>query len=48
VVCDTPSSDGACVYKVSLNYLEWIKSYGPEKQKVNGRTDGHSHEMGVM
>jgi hypothetical protein len=30
---DTLSRDGACVYEVSLNYLEWIKSYGPEKQK---------------
>jgi hypothetical protein len=38
-VSDTPSSDGACVYEVSLNYLERIKSYGPEKQKVNGWTD---------
>jgi hypothetical protein len=37
VVRDTPSSDGACVYEVSLNYLEQIKSYGPDKQKVNGR-----------
>jgi hypothetical protein len=36
-VCDTPSCDGACVYKVSLNYLERIKCYGPEEQKV---TDG--------
>jgi hypothetical protein len=32
-VRDTPSSGGACVYEVSLTYLEWIKSYGPEKQK---------------
>jgi hypothetical protein len=35
VVRDTPSSDGACVYEVSLNYLERIKSYGPDKQKVS-------------
>jgi hypothetical protein len=33
-VCNTPSSDCACVYEVSSNYLEWIKSYGPDKQKV--------------
>jgi hypothetical protein len=38
----TPSSDGACVYEVSLNYRECIKSYGPDKQKVNGRTDRHT------
>jgi hypothetical protein len=38
-VRDTPSSDGACVYEVSLNFLERIKSYGPEEQKVNGWTD---------
>jgi hypothetical protein len=31
VVRDTPSSDGALVYKVSSNYLERIKSYGPDK-----------------
>jgi hypothetical protein len=34
VVRDTPSSDGAYVYEVSLNYLQQIKSYGPDKQKV--------------
>jgi hypothetical protein len=34
VVRDTPSSDGVCVYKVSSNYVERIKSYGPDKQKV--------------
>jgi hypothetical protein len=33
-VRDTPSSDGACVYEVSSKYLEWIKSYGPDKHKV--------------
>jgi hypothetical protein len=38
-VRDTPSSDGACVYEVSSNYVERIKRYGPDKQKVNGRTD---------
>jgi hypothetical protein len=37
-VRDTPSSDGACVYEVSSNYVERIKRYGPDKQKVNGRT----------
>jgi hypothetical protein len=31
-VCDTPSSDGACMYEVSSNYLERIKSYGLDKQ----------------
>jgi hypothetical protein len=31
-VWDTPSSDGACVYEVLSNYLERIKSYGPDKQ----------------
>jgi hypothetical protein len=41
-VRDTPSSDGACVYEISLNYLERIKSYGPDKQQVNGHTDGHT------
>jgi hypothetical protein len=35
----TPSRDGACVYEVSLNYLERFKSYGPDKQKVNRPTD---------
>jgi hypothetical protein len=35
----TPSSDGACLYEVSSNYDERIKRYGPDKQKVNGRTD---------
>jgi hypothetical protein len=33
-VRDTPSSDGTCVYEVSSNYLERIKSYDPEEQKV--------------
>jgi hypothetical protein len=44
-VRDTLSSDGACVYEVhvSLNYLERIKSYGPDKQKVNGQTDIQTH-----
>jgi hypothetical protein len=32
-VCDTPSSDGACLYEVSSNYLERIISYGPDKQR---------------
>jgi hypothetical protein len=32
------SSDGACVYEVSSNYLEHIKRYGADNQKVNGRT----------
>jgi hypothetical protein len=32
VVRDTPSSDGACVYEVSSNYLERIQSYGPDKK----------------
>jgi hypothetical protein len=32
-VCDTPSSDGACVYEVSLNYLERIKSYVRRSKK---------------
>jgi hypothetical protein len=31
-VRDNPTSDGACVYEVSSNYLERIKSYGPDKQ----------------
>jgi hypothetical protein len=34
VVLDTPSNDGACVNEVLSNYLERIKSYGPDKQKV--------------
>jgi hypothetical protein len=34
VVRGTPSSDGACVYEVSSNYVERIKSDDPEKQKV--------------
>jgi hypothetical protein len=38
-VCDTPYSDGACMYEVSSNYVERIKTYGPDKQKVNTRTD---------
>jgi hypothetical protein len=38
-VRDTPSSDGACVYEVSSNYVERIKRYGPDKQKVNRQTD---------
>jgi hypothetical protein len=42
VVRDTPSSDGPCVYEVSSNYVERIKTYGPDKQKVNRRTDGHT------
>jgi hypothetical protein len=33
-VRDTPSSDGACVYEVSSNYIERSKTYGPDKQKV--------------
>jgi hypothetical protein len=36
-VRDTPSSDSACVYEVSSNDLEQIKSYDPDKQKVNGQ-----------
>jgi hypothetical protein len=31
-VCDTPSSDGACVYEVSSNYVERIKTYAPDKK----------------
>jgi hypothetical protein len=42
VVRDTPSSDGACVYEVSLNCHERIQIYGPEEQKVNGHTDGRT------
>jgi hypothetical protein len=46
-VRDTPSSAGACLYEVSLSYLERIKSYCPDKQTVNGqtdrRTDGHTY-----
>jgi hypothetical protein len=38
-VRNTPSSDGACVYEVLLSYLERIKSYGPDKQRVNRHTD---------
>jgi hypothetical protein len=38
-VRDTPSSDGACVYEVSSNYIERIKRYGPDKQIVK-QTDG--------
>jgi hypothetical protein len=38
-VRDTPSSDGACVYEVSSHYVERSKTYGPDKQKVNTRTD---------
>jgi hypothetical protein len=34
-VCDTRSSDGACVYEVSSNYLERINSYG----RTDRRTD---------
>jgi hypothetical protein len=41
-VRDTPSSDGACVYEVSSNYVERIKRYGPDKQKVHRRTDGRT------
>jgi hypothetical protein len=33
-VCDTPSSDGACVHEVSPTYVERSKTYGPDKQKV--------------
>jgi hypothetical protein len=33
-VRDTPSSNGACMCKVSSNYVERIKTYGPDKQKV--------------
>jgi hypothetical protein len=33
VACYTPSSDGAFVYEVSLNYGQWINSYGPDKQR---------------
>jgi hypothetical protein len=33
-VCETPSGDGACLYEVSSNYLERIKTYGQDKQKV--------------
>jgi hypothetical protein len=40
---DTPSSDGACVYEVSSNYVERIKRYVPDKQKVNGHTDTQTH-----
>jgi hypothetical protein len=35
MVRDTLSSDGACLYEVSSNYVERIKRYGPDKQKVN-------------
>jgi hypothetical protein len=41
-VRDTLSSDGTCVYEVSSNYVDRIKRYGPDKQKVNGRTDGRT------
>jgi hypothetical protein len=37
-VRDTPSSDGACVYEVSSNYVERSKTYGPDKQNVDART----------
>jgi hypothetical protein len=33
-VRDTLSSDGAGVYEVSSNYLEGIKSYAPDKQRL--------------
>jgi hypothetical protein len=33
-VRNTPSSDGACVYEVSSNYLERMRRYGPDKQNV--------------
>jgi hypothetical protein len=36
-VRDTPSSDGACVYEVSLNYLERIKLW--PGQAKSERTD---------
>jgi hypothetical protein len=39
---DFDFSDGACVYEVSSNYVERIKRYGPDKQKVNGHTDGRT------
>jgi hypothetical protein len=47
-VRDTPSSAGACVYEVSSNYLERIKSYVTDKQKVkrtDGRTDNPRHNI---
>jgi hypothetical protein len=42
-VRDTPSSVGACVFTVWSNYVERIKRYGPDKQKVNGWTDTRTH-----
>lgn len=32
-LCNTLSSDDACVYEVSLNDLEWTRHYGPDKRK---------------
>lgn len=32
-VCDTPSSDGACVCEVLLNHLDRIRSYGWDNRK---------------
>jgi hypothetical protein len=37
-VCNTPSSDGAYVYEVSLNYLERFKSYGKSEKWTDGQT----------
>jgi hypothetical protein len=45
-VRDTPSSDGACVYEVSSNYVERSKTYGPDKQKVDART--HARPSSVI
>jgi hypothetical protein len=45
-VRDTPSSDGACVC-VSSNYLERIKSYGPDKQ-ISYFTFDHELDIGVF
>jgi hypothetical protein len=42
-VRDTPSSDGACVYEVSSNYVERSKTYGPDKQKVDDRPPARTH-----
>jgi hypothetical protein len=41
LVRDTPSSDGACVYEVLLNYLERIKLWTGEakSERMDGRTD---------
>jgi hypothetical protein len=32
-VCDTPSSDGACVYEVLSNYIERFKNVWPGQAK---------------